>query len=224
MNTLGFFVGLVLPYIAVTVFVVSILLRIQRWLRTPHLLKWSLYPMPQNARGQIGYMLKEILSFKSVFHNNRKLWAGGWIFHIGMALIAFWFVTFMLGFHWGILLRIGLAILVVLPAYIMTVRALNKQMRAISSPLEYFNLVIFMMTGILGIYLVTFSRLDPVIVQNYFTGILSLHPAAPPASRAFLAILAITGFFMIYFPNSRMLHMVSKYFTFHKVSWEKHGL
>ena len=222
MNTISFLVGLVLPYFALTVFIVSILLRIYRWLTTPHLLKWSLYPMPQNSLGQIGFMLKEILSFKSVFHNNRKLWAGGWIFHIGMALIAFWFVTFILGFHWGTLLRIGLVILIVMPAYIMLLRTLNRNMRAISSPLEYFNLFIFMATGILGIYMITYARPDPEIVRNYFSGMLSLHPVLPPASSAFLGMLAITEFFLIYFPNSRMLHMVSKYFTFHKVSWEKH--
>ncbi len=223
MNIIGFLIGLVLPYLAVTVFAVSIFLRIKRWLMMPHLLKWSLYPMPLHYTGQIGYMLKEILSFKSVFRNNRSLWAGGWIFHIGMALIAFWFVTFVLGFHTGILLRIGLSILIIMPAYITLIRALNTKMRAISSPLEYFNLLIFMSIGILGILMITYAKPEPTIIRQYFIGMISLHPVRPPASPFFLSMLGITEFFMIYFPNSRMLHMVSKYFTFHKVSWEDHS-
>ncbi len=222
MNVASFLIGIVLPYIAVALFLVSIGIRINRWATSPHPLKWSLYPMPADYTGQIKFMLKEILSFRALLHNNRKLWAGSWLFHIGMALIILWFITFVLGLHAGIVLRAGLAFLIVFPLYLFFVRLASTKMRTISSPLEYFNLLIFIAIGILGILLLSFNKPDPTAVRQYFISLILLHPAAPPESSIFLSMLAITEFFMIYFPNSRMLHMISKYFTYHKISWESH--
>jgi len=222
MNTISFLIELVLPYLAVIIFIISLVIRIKNWASMPHNLKWSLYPMPVTYKEQIKFMLKEILSFKSVFHNNRRLWIGGWIFHIGMALIVLWFLSFLIGLHTGIILRIGLLILFVLPIYILIVRIANKQMRAISSPIEYFNLSIFIVIAALGFSVIKNPFMHPDVVRQYFIGILLFHPVTFTASPSFLWLLAMVEFFLIYFPNSKMLHMVSKYFAFHKVNWESH--
>lgn len=222
MNVIGFLISSVLPYVAVGLFLISISVRIYRWGTTPHLLKWSLYPIPQGRPAQLLFMAREVLTFRAVLHNNRKLWAGAWPFHVGMALIALWFVAFVLGLHAGIVLRIGLVLLIAFPVYLFLVRLINSRMRTVSSPLEYFNLLIFIAIGVLGAALAASGQIDSGAVRHYFISLIMFHPVAPPESMLFLSLLALSEFFLIYFPNSRMLHMVSKYFTYDKVSWEGH--
>lgn len=222
MNATSFIIGVVLPYVATALFLISIGIRVKRWATTPHPLKWSLYPMPIGRTNQLAFMMKEVLSFRAVFHNNKKLWAGSWLFHIGMALIVLWFATFVAGLHAGILLWAGLLFLVVFPLYLFTVRLANTGMRVVSSPLEYFNLLIFISLGVLGLALLSSGIPDAAAFRQYFINLMLFRPALPPQSALFLSMLAITEFFMIYFPNSRMLHMVSKYFTYDKISWQSH--
>lgn len=222
MNIVTFLVGVMLPYIAVGLFVISIIIRIYKWATQKHPLKWSLYPIPEGRPAQLMFMLKEVLTFRAVFHNNKKLWFGSWLFHIGIALIILWFITFVGGLHLGFALRAGIVLITVMPLYILSVRLLDTRIRAISSPLEYFNLLIFIAIGGCSIALLMFGKVDPMIVQAYFRGLLSFHPVMVPESTLFMCILILSEFFLIYFPNSRMLHMVSKYFTYDKISWESH--
>ncbi|MCL4557969.1 MAG: hypothetical protein M1491_04965 [Deltaproteobacteria bacterium] len=222
MNVAGLVIGAVLPYVAAGLFLFSIAVRIYRWATIRHPLKWSLYPIPDGRSAQLVFMLKEVLSFRAVFHNNRKLWLGSWLFHIGIALIALWFVTFVSGLHLGLALRAGIALITLMPLYLLSVRLINPGLRAVSSPIEYFNLLIFIAIGASGTALLTFGKPDPEAVRGYFLGLLSFHPVPLAGSGLFLCILALSEFFMIYFPNSRMLHMVSKYFTYDKISWESH--
>lgn len=222
MNTISFLIEVVLPYLSVGIFVVSTLFKIKKWFFLPHTLKWSLYPMPVTTGEQISFMLKEILTFKSVLHNNRKLWFGGWLFHIGIALIALWFICFLIGLHAGIILRVGLSIIIILPAYILAMRVISKRMRAISSPIDYLNLCIFIFIGILGFLVLHDPSVQSGVVRQYFINFLMFHPNTVSQSGEFILLLATVEFFMIYFPNSKMLHMVSKYFAFHKINWESH--
>ncbi len=222
MNIVSFLIGAVLPYVAAGLFLISIAIRIYKWASPKHPLKWSLYPIPDGRTAQLAFMLKEILSFRAVFHNNKKLWAGSWLFHIGMVLIVLWFITFVLGLQIGIALRAGIVLITVMPLYILSVRLINKGLRAISSPLEYFNLLIFIAIGVSSIALLLFDKPDSQLVREYFIGLLSFHSVVLPGSPLFLCILALSEFFLIYFPNSRMLHMISKYFTYDKISWESH--
>jgi len=224
MITSAYIIGGILPYVATGIFLVSILLRIRKWATTPHPVKWSLYPIPEGAGGQAQFMAKEIFTFKSVWHNNRALWIGSYPFHVSMALIVLWFIVFIADLHpqAGLLLRGSLVLMGGTCVFLLAVRLLSPQMRAVTSGIELFNLLIFLGMAVLGLAFLYSVRPAAPEFRAYFMGLLTLKPAAPPDSPLFLGMLALAEFFLIYFPNSRMLHMVSKYFTFHNINWQHH--
>jgi len=224
MITAEYIIGAVLPYVATGIFLVSVLFRIRKWAATPHPLKWSLYPIPEGKGNQAQFMAKEILTFRSVWHNNRALWIGSFPFHLSMALIILWFIVFTANLHpmAGLLLRGSLVLMSATCVYLLAVRILSPQMRAISSGIELFNLLIFLGMAVMGLALLYSIRPGGPEFRAYFMSLLTFKPVAPPDSPLFLGMLALTEFFLIYFPNSRMLHMVSKYFTFHNINWQHH--
>lgn len=224
MITAEYIIGGILPYVATGIFLVSLLLKMRKWGLTPHPLKWSLYPIPEGAGGKVEFMAREIFTFKSVWHNNQALWIGSFPFHLSMALIILWFIVFVADLHpaAGLLLRGSLVLMGVTCIYLMAVRILSPRMRAVSSGIELFNLLIFLGMAVMGLALLYSIRPGGPEFRAYFLSLLTFNPVEPPASPLFLGMLALTEFFLIYFPNSRMLHMVSKYFTFHDINWQHH--
>ena len=224
MITAEYIIGGILPYVAAGIFLLSMLFRVRKWAGTPHPVKWSLHPIPEGMGGQAQFMAREIFTFKSVWQNNRPLWIGSFPFHVSMALIVLWLVVFVADLHpqAGLLLRGSLALMGVTCLYLLAVRILSPQMRAVTSAIELFNLLIFLGMAVMGLALLYTDRPGGPEFRAYFMSLLTFKPVAPPDSNLFLGMLALTEFFLIYFPNSRMLHMVSKYFTFHNINWQHH--
>jgi nitrate reductase gamma subunit len=224
MITAEYIIGGILPYVATGIFLLSMLLRIRKWAGTPHPVKWALYPMPEDVGGQVRFMAREILTFRSVWENNRPLWIGSFPFHASMALIVLWFVVFVADLHpqAGLLLRGSLVLMAVTCLYLLAFRILDSRMRAVTSGIEIFNILVFLGMAVMGLALLCSARPGGPEFRAYFLGLVTFSPVEPPASPLFLGMLALTEFFLIYFPNSRMLHMVSKYFTFHNINWQHH--
>ena len=79
-------VGVVLPYVAVLVFVVGMIYRLYTWkkLASPAM---TLFPAPDTEGGNTLNTLKEVVLFKSLFFGDRVLWVFAWVFHAVLALI-----------------------------------------------------------------------------------------------------------------------------------------
>jgi nitrate reductase gamma subunit len=86
MDVVRFLVGGVLPYVAVTVFIVAMAYRIYTWKRlaAPSM---TLFPAPEDASANNRNVLKEALLFRSLFRGDRLLWGFAWAFHAVLALI-----------------------------------------------------------------------------------------------------------------------------------------
>lgn len=79
-------VGVVLPYVAVLVFVVGMIYQLMTWKRlaSPTM---TLFPAPPTGAGNARNVLEEALLFKSLFKGDRVLWLFAWVFHVVLALI-----------------------------------------------------------------------------------------------------------------------------------------
>jgi len=79
-------VGMVLPYVAVVVFVAGMIYRVATWrkLASPAM---TLFPAPPSGQGTALNTLEEALFFKSLFGGDRVLWFIAWTFHAVLALI-----------------------------------------------------------------------------------------------------------------------------------------
>ena len=220
MNGLTWFVAFIMPYVAIAVLAIGIGGRTLRWALMPRHVPWTLYPPPEGLLEQMRFMAGEIFAFRALFRQNRPLWISAWIFHIAMALLGLWFVLFVAagGFTW--LAKLGLILLGITAAYMMVYRRVVPQARAVSQPVEFFNLGLFLAIAVVGIVTVLRQTPDADTVRQYLVSLLSFRPAAVPQDSWFLLLLVLVEIFFIYFPFSRMVHMVSKYFGFHTINWE----
>jgi nitrate reductase gamma subunit len=120
-----FLFGVVLPYIAIVVFIIGMLIRILKWAKSPvpfkitttcgqqKSLPWiksSNLEAPHNTLGVIGRMFLEILFFRSLFRNTKMslsgdrvlygsdkwLWLGGLVFHWSFFVIVMRHLRFFL--------------------------------------------------------------------------------------------------------------------------------
>jgi len=108
-----------LPYVALAVFVIAVIVRAVRIRSLPVHLRWELYPVahernaayggsffehlewwkqPREASmlGELGVMVPEIVLLRGVYEHNRTLWWRSFPFHFGLYLLA-GFVVLLLG-------------------------------------------------------------------------------------------------------------------------------
>ena len=86
MESVRLIVGVILPYVAVLVFLGGMIWRVVTWkkLASPPM---TLFPAPATEADNKLNVAKEVLFFKSLFHGDRVLWCFAWIFHVLLALI-----------------------------------------------------------------------------------------------------------------------------------------
>lgn len=219
MGGFGYFIGGVMPYIAIVVLVVGLGYKMWRWLTAPLHLKWGIYPYPETETKKLKEMLTEILTLQSLFRHNRKVWYGSCLFHWGLYLLFFWIVLTILGLLSGYAHYIGwigglLALAGIL--YLIGLRSLDSEIKANTTAVEYFNLFLLLGIVAMGLY-VSVSGLG-FSAREYLASLASFRSVVPQ-SPIILANLLLIEIFMIYLPFSKMSHFLAKYFTYHKVKW-----
>lgn len=214
---MGSIIAGIFPYVALGIFLVGAVVRVILWQSGPRKLNWKLYPVPKGLVGEASYILEEWASFKTLFRHNRVVWLGSYAFHLALVGLGFWLILFLLGIHVGWLIRGALWVMFGSSVYLFIVRLWVKHMRVISSGVEYFNLVLFIFISWSGLALLGQGLGDEV--REYLLGLLSLSPSPAPSQGIFLLHLLLWEVFLVYLPFSKMFHVASKYFAYHKSRW-----
>jgi len=147
---------------------------------------------------------------------------GGYTFHAGIALTLLWLFLTLLGLRQDWLALLGLVAMLAMllgGLYIFVARLAFPDLRAISTLVEYFNLALFIGLSALVLVGIPTRQLSLDEVRAYLLGLATLNPHLPPERPLFLAILLLVEWLLVYFPFSKMPHMVSKYFSHHVVKW-----
>lgn len=209
-------IGGVLPYVAVFVLVAGLGYKVSYWLKAPVNLHWELFPYPHTAGGQVGELLREVFTLRSLYTHNRKIWLPSLAMHYGIYLVVFWLIFLLVGLPFAPYLGVAGGILAVAGSgALLLLRALAADLRQISTPVEYLNVLY---VCLLALAALASGALGDSAFRTYFLSLLSLKPALPvPAS--YLLFLLLLWLFMIYIPFTRMAHFAVKYFTYHKVKW-----
>jgi nitrate reductase gamma subunit len=210
-------VGMILPYVAAIVFLGGSLYRVAEWMRAPRKLNWKLYPVPEGLVGETSYILEEWASFKTLFRHNRVAWLGSYLFHVSLVALVVWFILFLLGPSIPWLVRISAVVMLASCIYLIIVRLWVPQMRALSSFVEFFNLVLFVLMA-WAILNLTGEGVGSQ-ARSYFLGLIQFKPVPPPRDGTFLWGLFLVEFFVAYLPFSKMFHAASKYFAYHRLRW-----
>lgn len=210
------FIGGVLPYVSIAVLVAGLGYKITYWLKAPANLHWELFPYPRTLGGQLGELLTEVFTLRSLFNHNRKLWLPSLLMHYGIYLVVFWLFFLLAGaFFAPYLGMIGGILAVAGSCALFCLRLFTTDLRRISAPVEYCNLIF--------VFLVAFSALTSGVLgdsgfRTYLVSLITLRPHLP-LPGTYLIFLFVFEVFLVYLPFTRMAHFAVKYFTYHKVKW-----
>ncbi len=222
MDIVTFLIGRVLPYITILVLVVGLTFRIARWLRAPAG-KMTIFPGAKNAGEMVREVAKEVFIFRSLFQGNRSLWAGSWVFHAMLALIAMGHIRVILEpwFLWNLFgldqegvnmvssLTGGTFGIVVLAAclYLLVRRLVVVRAREISDVEDYAALLLIIAIVATGNGMRFISHFEIVEARTYFASLVTVSGAAVPTHPWFLAHYLLAMVLFLYLPFSKFLHI-----------------
>ncbi|MDQ5988031.1 MAG: sulfate reduction electron transfer complex DsrMKJOP subunit DsrM [Syntrophus sp. SKADARSKE-3] len=219
MNDMDYIMA-VFPYVSGSLFILGTALRIIHWLRQPAHVKWTLYPVPVNVTEQLTYMLKEILTFGTVYQFNRRLWIGTYSLHMAMAGFVIFSLAYVAGMLPSTAAKFFLLLMLVAACYIIWLRLVDRNLRALSSGEEFFNLAFIAVVAAAAFFTQFLEGYFPP--RYYIMSLITFAPDTAFISRAQLVVIFLGGLFFIYLPWSKMIHYVAKYFTYHRINWQSH--
>lgn len=206
-------------YVATVILVGGVAYKVADYWRTPAPLKIPTTPAPTTGVGVGLRMAREVVLFESLFKSNLWIWALGWVFHVGLALVlvrhlryftepVWWWVVLIqpLGILGGFMMAAGLAGLWVR-------RVVVPRIRYISTPSDHLMLALLLLIAASGLMMKYVVPTDVVAVKVFFLGLMrfELHPL--PTDAPLLIHLALVALLMIVFPISKLLHAPGVFFS-----------
>ena len=205
-------------YFTVALFVAGTAWRVAGWLRRPVPVSVSL----DQHRGELGWG-EEFFLFASLWRGDRRLWAGAWLLHVGLALIIVGHVagiaalgeqfcavgassaTSRLWSH-GLGVAAGVIFLVALAALWLR-RLMVAELRRISDFSDHFALALLAAVALSGMAMrLPGSGVDLAAVRTYLAGLLTFRPGPLPQGPLFLVHFTLVNVLLVYFPFSKLLH------------------
>lgn len=224
-NPLVLVVAGILPYVTAIVFIVGVVSIMLKWSRVRVPLRITVTPAPGSVVGDIA---SELLLFKTLFAPARALWAGGWIFHVclALALIGHVFGIGVLAHQFMVLGAsasqseqlsalfggiAGLGMLIAL-LYLLYRRSTIKEVKAISDTSDYLVLLLVISIVVTGNYMRFFMHVDLESIRDYVVSLALLKPVAP-ANAMFVVHFLFVQLLLLYFPFSKLMHSCGMFFT-----------
>ncbi|OIQ90512.1 nitrate reductase gamma subunit [mine drainage metagenome] len=206
-------------YFAAAVLVLGLAWKIAAYARTPAPLLIPTTPAPTTRSGVALRMLREVTLFESLFKSNLWLWACGWLFHVGLALVAIrhlryftqpvwsWVVPLQpFGIYGGMVMLAGLAGL-------WARRVFLERIRYISTPSDHLMLLLIIAIAASGLTMKFFIHTDIVGVKEFFLGLMRFDWQPLPADGLLYVHLTLVAMLMLVFPFSKLLHAPGVFFS-----------
>jgi len=223
------FIGFVLPYITILIFVLGMIYRIKVWSNLPSP-KMTLFPAPSSGKERFTEVLQETFFFKSLFKGDKGIWAMGWLFHVMLLLI---FIGHFRVFAWlpdRILQSIGMTpenidtmslvsggaagIVILISLLIILARRFSvKRVRQISESGDYFALILILLIVLTGDAMRFIAHIDLVQTREYFQGLIFFTLTPIPGNPWFLVHYLFAQLLIMYIPFSKILHFGGIFFT-----------
>ena len=228
MSGIKIFVGDIMPYITLIVFLSGITYKILKWSKAAQG-KMTLYPPPSTPGEKWRKITKEILIFQNLFEGNKPLWVGTWVFHASLALILIGHLRVVTDFPllWQTLgmgkedvdmlshFLGGLAGLVILimGIYLLLRRVTVQRVKEISDGEDFFILVLILGIIITGDVMRFVTHFDLTQSREYFAALFTFSRASVPNDPAFLLHFFLGQLLIIYIPFSKFLHIPGVFFS-----------
>jgi nitrate reductase gamma subunit len=206
-------------YAATAMLVGGLVVKINRYARTPAPLKIPTTPAPISTGGVVIRMAREVALFESLFKSNKWIWLFGWLFHVSLLLVVlrhfryfvepvwFWVVWAQpFGKYAGFAMVAGLGGL-------WARRFLVDRLRYISTPSDHLMLMLLIGIGLTGLGMSFAVHTDIVAVKDFFLGLMVFDLRPLPTDPALLLHLTLVALLMVVFPISKLLHAPGIFFS-----------
>ncbi len=209
----------VLSYAVTAVFFGGLLHKLWGYAVTPNPLNIATTPAPATRGGVIVSNIVNIATFSSLFKGNRWTWIGGYAFHV--ILLAVFARHLRLFLHpvpplLVLIQPVALlgALLLPLPLiYLLARRKAVDRYAWISSPADYFVLVLLLLIGLSGLGLKFVSHSDMVGIKQFLLGLVMASPVDMPPHPAFIIHFTLVLMLAAYFPFSKLMHAGGVFFS-----------
>jgi nitrate reductase gamma subunit len=226
-NGFAFFVGGILPYLAITVFLVGVIYRIAVWYKTPQPGKMTLFPSNGSTAGGV---LAETLFFPSLFRGDKVLWLFAWFFHISLALAFIGHFRVFSGLFDSMLMGMGVSeagiktmssvaggaagIALLATASLLFLRRLfSTRVRQISGAPDFVALLLIIAIIVTGnIMRFGAEHFDLAETRTWAASLLTLSPVIPK-NGMFLTHALLAQCLIMYIPFSKIMHFGGIFFT-----------
>ncbi|UCC79528.1 MAG: respiratory nitrate reductase subunit gamma [Candidatus Zixiibacteriota bacterium] len=226
MEVFAFFVGGILPYITVVLFIFGMGYRFYVWAKTPQPGRMTLFPAPDSLAGGV---LAESLFFPSLFKGDKILWLFAWIFHATLALVFLGHIRVFTALIDRMLLAFGMnpegidvmsataggvaGVLLLTTGLLLLVRRISvRRVRDISGIPDFSVMILLIAIIVTGDLMRFGTHFDLEQTRVWTVSLLTFSPIVPPNGgfilHAFLAMILI-----IYIPYSKILHFGGIFFT-----------
>ena len=198
---------------------------------------WWTKPRHVAHLGDVKALLTEVLFLHATFEHNIKLWVRTYPFHVGMYMLMGGTIIVLcaavaqicgLAPQGGLMIFVGNVInAMVLVGSVCIItgglalvqrRRSDPGLRRYSTPEHYFNLLIFVLFGALGLAAWATAPSYFELARGFIYNLLTANFVLPQNSLFVLHLLV--GFFLlIWIPMTHMGHVFMKYFTYHDIRW-----
>jgi nitrate reductase gamma subunit len=247
-------------YFSVCAFLLVAAYRILRIIRMPIHLRWELAPVPgEKPKGkyggsyfeeyewwrqprkhslisQISYILREILTLKSIWRNKRSLWPLSFLLHWGIYLfiisLPINFISSLMIIYQApsqtievfqdttsVLLLAGFGICGAGVIGLLLKRRLDSNYASFTTFPMYFRLILIGMISVSGIVAWSTSADYGGEISRFTANLLTLNSNISLTAASAIHIILVM-LFIIYLPLTDMMHFITKYFTYHTVRWD----
>ena len=198
---------------------------------------WWTKPRHIAHMGDVKALLTEVLFLHATFEHNLKLWVRTYPFHVGMYMlmggtivVLFAAIAQVLGLNpqGGLMIFVGNVIsacalagtlcIIVGGVSLVLRRRADEGLRRYSTPEHYFNLLVFVLFGVLGLAAWATAPSYFELARTFMYNLITFHFA--PQTNVLFSLHLLVGFFLlIWIPMTHMGHVFMKYFTYHDIRW-----
>ena len=196
----------------------GLVVKINRYARTPAPLKIPTTPAPTTTGGVVLRMAREVALFESLFKSNKWIWLFGWLFHVSLLLVVLrhlryftepvWFwvesanrsESMPASPWWQVLVACGHAA----SWWIVCV---------IFDASDHLMLMLLIGIGLTGLGMSFVAHTDIVAVKAFFIGLMVFDLQPLPADPVLLVHLTLVALLMVIFPISKLLHAPGIFFS-----------
>jgi [DsrC]-trisulfide reductase subunit M len=234
MEIAKFIVGVILPYVALVVFLAGMIWRICTWKKLPSP-PMTLFPAPPTEGANTIHTIKEMLFFPSLFKNDRLLWVLAWVFHAVLALILLGHLRVFTNID-AVLEAFGMSedailamssgaggaagVVILLATILLIVRRLSlPRVNEITGVADYLALLL------IGVIITTGNMMrfgsehfDLALTREYFADLAlfqfqNIKDAAALENNLFVVHMLLALLLILWIPFSKILHFGGIFFT-----------